>query len=217
MTKQKRLLIAGFSSLLLLALLIGYLMRKTPTPHYHVIKTAGNIQIREYPPLLLAEVTVTGDRSKAANQGFRILAGYIFGDNHTPQTANKQEIAMTAPVIQHTQRKIAMTAPVIEAATSEGQWVIQFIMPSQFTLDTLPKPNDSRINIVAQPKQQVIAIRFNGRTTSENLAKYQQQLDRYINTHHIKTCSTMQYAFYNPPWTLPLMRRNEIWYRMNCS
>ena len=216
MTKKQLALIAGFSGLLAIALLTGYLMRQTPTPDYQVISSNGNIQIRSYPPLLMAEVTVTGDRKTAANRGFRILASYIFGDNHT-QPGSQQQIAMTAPVIQHTHQKIAMTAPVLETKEGENKWVIQFIMPAQFTRNTLPQPNDTRISIVEQPTQQVIAIRFNGRATPENLEKHRQKLEHYIKQNNIKICSTAQYAFYNPPWTLPVFRRNEIWYCMTSN
>ena len=202
-------------SIVILAM-IGYFvyyyvtMRHIKTPAYSVIKKDGNIEIRRYAPMLIAQVNVSGDREQAINRGFRLLADYIFGNN-TASTGEKQQIAMTAPVMQSSSQKIAMTAPVVQSAINDNQgWLVQFVLPSQYTLDTVPKPNNSDVKLISIPEQDKIVIRFSGSMTQRNLQSHLTDLQRYIKTHQINALQPPQYAFYNPPWTLPFMRRNEI-------
>ena len=119
----------------------------TEEPRYSVSMTSGMIEIRDYPELIAAQVTVGGDRSAAGGAGFRLLAGYIFGGN-----VSAKSIAMTAPVVQAPARpeSIAMTAPVLQSA-DKGGWTVQFIMPSGYTMATLPKPKDARVHLTVLP------------------------------------------------------------------
>ena len=169
----------------------------TVTPEYQVLKKEGSIEHRHYPSLLIAKVTVTGDRKQAANAGFQQLAGYIFGEN---QTSSGQA------------EKIAMTAPVLQRPLSDNQWEIQFVMPASYTLDTLPQAKNTAIQFEALTDMQAVVIRFSGRTSTTLLAKKHRQLKTYLEQHAIQTMGQVCYAFYNPPWTLPLLRRNEILY-----
>lgn len=103
----------------------------------------GHFEVRDYPALVVAEVTVEGEQKEAASKGFRLLAGYIFGANK-----KRQRIAMTAPVAQQAAgENIAMTAPVAQTQGAAGTWVVRFTMPSAWTLETLPVPNDARVTL----------------------------------------------------------------------
>lgn len=195
-------------------------------PKHRVLETVGNIELREYEPSLLAEVETTGERSAAINAGFRILAGYIFGGN---QGSNK--IAMTAPVTQAPEpaqnqkqgqgEKIAMTAPVTQeplgaagvasGVNGEARWRVAFMMPSKFTLETLPKPNDERIKFrVSEPVKRA-AIVFDGFSTQSNLETHRAKLEAFVKERGLRTKGDYQVAFYNDPFTLPWNRRNEWW------
>lgn len=180
--------------------IFGY---KTPEPTYKVVKASGNIEIRDYPTLLAAEVTMQGERYVAINNGFRVLADFIFGNNSA-----KTKIAMTAPVIQQG-TKIAMTAPVIQQQAGDG-WAVRFVMPSNYTKDTLPKPNNEEVTIITVPATQYAVIRFSGRNTDSNIQDHLKLLMSYVQENHLKTIGTPVMAFYNPPWILPFLRRNEI-------
>ena len=115
-------------------------------PAYKAVLKEGSFEVRDYPPLVVAEVTVSGDQKEAASKGFRLLAGYIFGGN-----TRRQSIAMTAPVAQaQTSEKIAMTAPVTQIQNANA-WVVRFTMPKGYSLDTLPQPNDPQVKLRALP------------------------------------------------------------------
>jgi hypothetical protein len=184
-------------------------------PKNRVIETVGAIQIREYAPSIVAEVEVDGDRSEAANKGFRALAGYIFGGNKSVQ-----KIAMTAPVTQEAQpaasEKIAMTAPVTQTAQTMGadgaqRWRVTFTMPSQYTLENLPKPDNAAVKLTIQPGEKRATIRFSGFSTVDNLAKHRAQLEAFIAERKLETKGAYTVAFYDDPFTLPWNRRNEWW------
>jgi len=195
----------GIISLTLLAM-SGTIMSQVKEPSYKVMEKADNIEVREYAPVLVAEVTVKGERSDAISAGFRLLADFIFGNN-----APNQKIAMTAPVIQQQGEKIAMTAPVIQQQTDAiDQWKVQFIMPAEYTLQTLPKPNNPQIRIFEAPAKQYAVIRFSGFGGTSSLQEHTEELMKFITARKLKTRGPPIYAFYNPPWTLPFFRRNEV-------
>ena len=173
-------------------------------PSYRVIQKTKSIELREYALMIQAEVTVAGEREKAINAGFRLLADYIFGNNQPKKT-----IVMTAPVTQQKGENIAMTAPVTQ--TKDGDvWKVQFTMPSSYTTETLPMPNDPKIKIISKPSSRGVAIKFSGFWSKHNLRKHLAELETYIQTCRLKTNGEPIYAFYDPPWTLPFFRRNEI-------
>ena len=204
---KKIVLMACFLGLALLTPMRSA-MAKIETPPYQVIQSSEKIEVRDYAPIIVAEVEVAGERDKAINAGFRILADYIFGNN-----APGQSIAMTAPVIQQKGERIAMTAPVSQTQSGD-LWKVRFTMPSSYTLETLPKPNNPAIKIIATPGHRAAAIRFSGFWTDRNLRKNSEKLDAFIQEQGLKTAGDPVYAFYNPPWTLPFLRRNEILYAL---
>ncbi len=172
------------------AILSGPIMSHVEQAKYTVVESFGIIEIRDYPPMTVAEVEVRGDRQEAANKGFRLLADYIFGNN----------------VMQD---KIAMTAPVT-LVTNKNRWEVRFVMPSSYSMETLPKPNNSAVRLIPQEAKRFIAIRFSGLTNEKNLNENLQILVNFMATKNMESISKPIYAFFNPPWTFPLLRRNEI-------
>lgn len=185
-------------------------MAKTPEPSWKSISKDGNIEIRAYDAMIVAEATTDGERGEAINEGFRILAGYIFGGN-----SGQKSIEMTAPVTQQAEnskgQKIAMTAPVTqEAGEGQNEWKVRFVMPAEYTLSSLPKPDDARIKFIEIPAYRAAVIRFSGFNTDSNLASHKVELMKWIEDNKITTDGEPVYAFYNPPWTPPFMKRNEV-------
>lgn len=183
--------------------------KTTETPAYSVEKSLSAAEIRRYAPRIVAEVTVTGSRSGAINQGFRILAGYIFGGNE-----GAAKVAMTSPVAQMPAEKIAMTSPVAQTpaagAGENGPWVVQFTMPSQYSLDTLPRPKDASIRFVPQPADRQLALQFSGLAGTGVLAEKEAQLRAIAAAEGLELAAGPMYYFYDDPFTLPWNRRNEV-------
>ena len=183
---------------------------KTPEPVWSSVRKDGNIEIRAYDAMIVAEATTTGERYAAINEGFRILAAYIFGENTV-----QKKIAMTAPVTQQAgkpqSQKIAMTAPVTQDASKKpAEWNVRFVMPGNYPLETLPRPKDKRINILEIPAFKAVVICFSGFNTDNNLHKHETELMAWIKKNNIKISGNPIYAFYNPPWTPPFLKRNEV-------
>lgn len=174
------------------------------TPDYQVIANSGAIEIRQYAPMIVAETTVEGARDKAIERGFRIIAGYIFGNN-----LSSDKVAMTAPVTQQASERIAMTAPVTQQAYGKS-WHVRFVMPSNYTMATLPKPTNPQVVLIQVPAKRFVAIRFSGLASQDSLNQHEAQLQDFIVNQGLSPINNPQYAFYNAPWTLPFMRRNEI-------
>ena len=121
---------------------------------YDVVQSQGDMQIRDYASMIVAEAEVAGERKEAISHGFRIIADYIFGNN-----TRKQNVAMTAPVTQQPKDKIAMTAPVNQEG-SAGHWKVRFVMPASYTMDTLPRPNNDAVTLEKIPGKRFAVIRF---------------------------------------------------------
>jgi hypothetical protein len=178
-------------------------------PRYEVESTlADDIEVRRYSPMIVAETTVTTeDYRRAGNDAFRVLAGYIFGDNQ-----GRRDIAMTAPVEQRrasSGSEIAMTAPVEQRAGDDG-WVVTFMMPSEWSMDTLPVPNDSRVKLREMPSRRIAAIRFSGTWSERVFAEREAELKEAVARAGLEMVGEPWTARYDPPWTPWFMRRNEI-------
>jgi hypothetical protein len=169
-----------------------------------VERSFGGVEIRRYESRIAAETTIDADEEKARSEGFRRLAGYIFGGNTT-----KTKIAMTAPVSQQQSEKIAMTAPVAAQRDASGKWVIRFFMPAEHTMDTLPTPNDDRVRLVTVPAERVAVLRFSGIANPETVASHTDELLNTLHSNNIQAKGEPFTWFYDPPWTLPFRRRNE--------
>src|SRR5512139_1344979 len=154
----------------------------TEEPKYTVVRQYDGFEIREYAPYLVAEVVVPGPSEEAGNQGFRILAGYIFGKNK-----GDRKIAMTAPVAQApAPAKIEMTAPVTQAA-ADGGYVVQFSMPSTYTLETLPEPLDPQVKLKQVPGGRYAVIRYSGTWSERNYTDHREKLERGVEDAGLRT------------------------------
>jgi SOUL heme-binding protein len=179
-------------------------------PAFTVMQKTDVFEVRQYAPYLVAEVVVPGPADEAGNQGFSLLGGYIFGKNK-----GERKLDMTAPVIQTPAPvKLEMTAPVTQAA-APGGFLVQFVMPKGYTLATLPVPLDERVTLREVPATRVAVIRFSG-SWSQTL--YNQQLDLLksaLSKANIATQGEPVVSRYNSPFSLPFLRRNEIWLTLN--
>ena len=179
-------------------------MSNVEHPKYALIERSGDIEIRDYAPMIVAETEVTGERREAISKGFRLIADYIFGNNTAAQ-----KIPMTAPVTQQGSEKIAMTAPVTQQGVGKS-WRVRFGMPSKYTMETLPKPNNPAVELKEIPGKRFAAIRFSGMGGQDSLERHTKELDEFLSAKNLTPLSPPTYAFYNPPWTLPFLRRNEV-------
>ncbi len=177
----------------------------TEEPSFTVDRHVGGVEIRNYGPRVAAQTTIEADEEAARNEGFRRLARYIFGGN-----TSKTKIAMTAPVAQKQSEKIAMTAPVATARGAAGEWVIRFFMPSEHSLESLPVPNDERVQLVNVPAETVAVLRYSGTTTLDAIASHTDQLLKTLRDNGFTTDGEPFSWFYDPPWTIPFRRRNEV-------
>jgi SOUL heme-binding protein len=196
------------------ALLLGLLMVAVPagsamaveTPPHKTVVRDGDYEVRDYPALVVAEVTVDGDQKAAANKGFRLLGGYIFGDNR-----KRQDIAMTAPVTQQAVgEKIAMTAPVAQVPGAAGTWVVRFTMPSQWTLQTLPVPDNPSVTLRNTEPARFAVLRFSGLAQPADVRERSAELLAWAKARKLRVTGPVSLAQYNPPWTPWFMRRNEV-------
>ncbi len=203
---------ATLTSLLFGLLWTGTLMA-TEEPKFESLRQEDNIEIRRYVPVIVAETLVDGDMDSATRRGFQRIADYIFGNN--------QRIAMTVPVVAEPQgsaEKIAMTVPVsIEPQNADNskmagaqRWRIHFVMPSHYTLATLPKPLNPQVRLREIPAKTYAALTYSGINSESTVQEKTDQLLNWLKSHEIATIGQPQLARYNPPWTLPFMRRNEI-------
>jgi hypothetical protein len=179
-------------------------------PAHRVIRSEGAIEIRDYDPVIEAHVEVYGDRQDAVSNGFRPLAGYIFGGNQSRSEDGSAAIAMTTPVMQSASQQIAMTSPVTQEVSDEGRWRVAFIMPPQWSMETLPVPDNAAVTLVEIPARRVAAIRFSGRARDEMLAQKLDELLEFLAANDYRVIGEPQYAYYDPPWTLGPFRRNEV-------
>jgi hypothetical protein len=177
----------------------------TEEPRYRVVDRIGDVEVREYGARIAAETTVTADDEEARSIGFRRLAHYIFGGNRT-----RTSIAMTAPVAQSTDsQQIAMTAPVAQS-TDGGTSIIRFFMPSEFDLDSLPEPTSDTVRLVSVDSETVAVLRFSGDRGPAAVARQQSALLDAVGRSTYRAVGEPVAWFYDPPWTLPFRRRNEI-------
>lgn len=195
-------------------LLFANMAMATEEPKYNVIEKSGDFELREYAPMVVAETLVEGDLDAASSAGFKRIADYIFGNN-TARAGGNENISITAPVTMAPKsEKISMTAPVgMQAKAGQDntkQWRMYFVMPSQYTLETLPTPNNPAVTLREIPASRVAVLRFSGLAGEEKTAKKTAELLAWLKSKQITPMDEPELARYNPPWTLPFLRRNEV-------
>ena len=224
-------------SVALIGLLLGILgtsnAMATEEPKYEVVFSEGDMEVRRYAPMLIAEAEVEGSMDEASNKGFRLIADYIFGNNQSSDSEQRSKIAMTAPVtvepqssrismtapvtVEPQSSRISMTAPVtVEPQSAETdmqaarRWRIHFVMPSQYTLDTIPRPRNSAVKLREVPASHHAVHRYSGFNTLSRVQKKTEELLQWTAAKSLTITGNPQLSRYDPPWTLPMFRRNEI-------
>ncbi|MEI6691544.1 MAG: heme-binding protein [Chlorobium sp.] len=200
---------AAWSMLLMTSLMLAgcsVLGKRTANePHYKVCEEDGAYEIRQYGDMIIAETTVEGTYGQTSGPAFSRLAGYIFGKNLA-----KQKIAMTAPVLQEAlHEKIAMTAPVLQEKRGRA-WVMAFVMPEGYTLESAPIPLDPEVKLRQVRGKMVAVISYSGLHSENNLRKYAEKLTIWLEKKGYNVLSGSRAASYDPPWTIPFLRRNEV-------
>ena len=161
-------------------------------PSYQVVLKADNKEIRKYDSYIIAKTAINGQFKEAQSKGFRILAGYIFGKNKSEQS-------------------ISLTAPVVMSPLENKSWAMSFSMPSKYTLNTLPVPNDERVELEVVKERLVAAITYSGFWGESRNEEESKKLQEWLKSHQdYEVISAPMFAGYNPPWTIPFLRRNEI-------
>lgn len=184
--------------------------RSAAEPPYELLQHDGPFELRRYGPMVIAE-TILDDENygTASGKGFNRLAGYIFGKNRS-----KSPISMTAPVLQERRNeKIPMTAPVLQQR-NKGGWSMAFVLPDGFTLATAPEPLDPEVKLREVPPATVAVLRFPGLHSAANLEKHGRQLRAWLEKQGYRAISEPRLAAYDPPWTIPFLRRNEVQIRI---
>lgn len=175
-------------------------------PAYQVIAREDEYEIRHYPPMVVVEIEVEGSFEKAGNEAFRPLFDFIAGAN-----VGTSQIEMTAPVTQRQSEKIEMTAPVTQLATGSEKYVVQFVMPEEYSLETVPRPTNEEIRLREEPARTVAVHRYSGTWSETRYRKHLDQLRAALARDHVEVSGDPIWARFNSPFRLWFLRRNEIW------
>ncbi|MFT0545543.1 SOUL family heme-binding protein [Allopusillimonas ginsengisoli] len=195
----------------------------TEEPKFKQLALQGKFEVREYHAVVVAETVVQGAMDTASRDGFKLIANYIFGENHKGvglEQGASEKIAMTAPVIAEPDtgsHAISTTTPLTTEAVGIAQtmtfatcWRIQFFMPGQYTLASLPKPNNVAVVLREIPSSRYAVIRFSGLASASSIQTKTEELWHWMSVNRLIPASAPKLARYDPPWTLPVLRRNEI-------
>jgi hypothetical protein len=205
MDTRSRQFMAFFIFIFLLLIPVYETAMATEEAYYTVIEKNENFELRHYASQIVAETIVEGDFEKVGNEGFTRLFGYISGNN-----TKKQSISMTAPVSQEAgSEKIPMTAPVNQEKAGD-KWHISFLMPSNYTLETLPEPTDKRIVLKQVPSRLVAAITYSGTWSRSRYEEHKASLEEMMRKRDLKPVDEYIFARYNPPFMPWFLRRNEV-------
>lgn len=172
---------------------------------YEVVRVYDEFELRRYAPHVVAEVVVRAPFEDAGNMAFRILLGYISGQNRSAR-----KVAMTAPVIQRQPEKIPMTEPVEQRETGEGEYAVAFVLPSSFTLDQAPVPTSPEVQLRERPAVLSAARRYGGRWTQASFEHHREELDTAIRTAGLTPIGSPRWARFDPPFKPWFLRRNEV-------
>ena len=182
----------------------SYARERTEQPSHEVLIDDEPFQLRRYAPQLVASVTVTGDRDAATDEAFGQLASYIFATDR-----EGEEIDMTTPVTQAVRGADPMVT-LAGGGTEAGRYEVRFIMPAKWTRETLPEPNNPNIVIGELPAREMAVITFSGRATDEAVRENSEALREFVERHSLLPDGSLEYAYYDPPFTPPPGRRNEV-------
>jgi DNA gyrase inhibitor GyrI len=191
------------------AALVGgafYLWRENQTeePDYRALVSEGDYQIRDYPPVTVAETVVEGPRKEALGRGFRILADYIFA-----KSRGGEKLAMTVPVVQDSGDPMASDPPLFDDDL-EGAWRTRFVMPQGRSPADLPDP-PAGVELISIPARKVAVVSFPGTGGDRLLAEQEDRLRGWLARRGEASEAEPEFAFYNSPMIPGPLRRNEVW------
>lgn len=212
-----------------------YVNYKLEKPKYSVLEKRDGYEVRQYEPYIVASAIVP-DNDNSLNTGFSLVAGYIFGNNTKQSGQGSDNVAMTAPVISakeegesvamtapvissknedtNTSENIKMTAPVVGQNNGDGTRTVSFVMPSKYTLETLPVPNSNRVSLEQIPAQKWAVLTFSGTYNKQKQEELYEELKSMLDRDNVDYTGIWQFAGYDPPSTLPFLRTNEIWIKL---
>ena len=177
-------------------------------PRFTLVMKAGMFEVRQYAPMLIAETMVEGDMDEASNRGFRRIADYIFGNNQSVQTGSSSKIAMTAPV---TMSAANSSSGVNESnMAASNKWRVHFVMPSQYSMANIPQPKNTDVKLREVPGKYFAVYSYTGFNTQARVQDKTNELMTWVQEKKLKAINSPQLSRYDPPWTLPMFRRNEI-------
>jgi hypothetical protein len=179
-------------------------------PKFETVLKDEAFEVRRYPPLVVATTQVPGDMDAASNRGFRTIADYIFGNNVATPAGASAKIAMTAPV---TLTPMTPATPAANTATSDmtaEQWQVQFVMPGQYRLDTLPRPKNEAVTLRELPARTTAVLSYSWLNSEAKVQQKTDELRAWMKSRQLEALGAPRLARYDPPWTLPMWRRNEI-------
>ena len=193
-------------------------------PAFEIVTKEADFEIRQYRSFIVAETYVDGDMDEASSRGFRLIADFIFGNNESAKDSSgkaNEKLEMTAPVTVEpvaSSEKIAMTAPVtVEPQTANSgkmsqaqRWKVHFVMPAEYSMAALPKPKNPAVSLREVPGKFQAVLVFSGFTSESRVQEKTDELLAWLDTKRITAIAVPQLARYNPPWTLPFFRRNEV-------
>ncbi len=196
---------AGLTMFIVSSLIVAESAVAIEKAKYTVLEREDDFEVRQYELQIVAETYVSGDLEDVGDEGFRRLYAYISGDNQ-----KKQSISMTAPVAQESEsEKISMTAPVSQEQKG-NQWRITFLMPAEYTLETLPEPLDERVKLVKEPGRLMAAVRYSGTWSKKGYEKHKALLKEHIRRRGLTIAGAAVWARYDPPFMPWFLRRNEV-------
>ncbi len=184
-------------------LVFGSAAMAVEEPKYEIVVQEARFEVRRYAPFIVAETWVDGDMDAASSKGFRAIADYIFGNNKSPQSAASSKIAMTAPVVLQP----SQDAPGLVGAQ---HWRVHFVMPSAYALASLPTPNNGAVTLREVPATLVAVAKYSGFNTESRIQEETLALSAWLAARKLAAVGAAKLARYDPPWTLPMWRRNEI-------
>lgn len=187
--------------------LLGVPAMAIETPKHELVKRYQDFEVRAYPSYVVAETEVEGAQDDVGNEAFSRLAGYIFGNNH-----GSKKLAMTAPVTQARAEgtKLAMTAPVTQVSTGARTWRVQFMMPAEYRLETLPEPKDERVHLRQLEPRRFAALRYSGTWSQKNYQEHLDELRAALEREGLVEKGEPVWARYDPPFKPWFLRTNEI-------
>lgn len=176
---------------------------------YELIKEDGPFELRQYNDLVIATTTVNADFQTAQEEGFRRLAGYIFGHNH-----NHENFSVTSPVLHHESRKISMTSPVLQEQNTEG-WTMSFVLPKREKFAAAPHPDDDRVKLRPVATQCWAILRYTGKNDEKQMRLKARELQEWLaGLKTVRPTTDVRWAQYDGPMVIPFLRRNEVQIRV---